>query len=717
MIHKCEICGYKTVVTTHLTDHLKSQTHKDKVEIKKLQLAKDNTIVKLKDIMDNYNIKYKRKMKKYVYIQQIIEYLEHVKEKETKDTKDKDTKEDNQLKFIDLFCGIGGFHQVLKNLGGKCILSSDSDKSCQEVYKINYNMNCKKNVCDIKPNEIEDFDILCAGFPCQPFSNGGKKKTFNDSRGLLFDEIMRIAKIKKPKFMFLENVKHILKVGNQEVIKYIKEQIDKYGYKLQLFKISPHEYGIPQQRERIYFVCVRKDIYNGKDIVLPISNKEIVFEDYLDKKKDINKKYFINNEDDNEEDNRNDIFKCLNAWDEMIKIFEVGEKISPTILVNEFYKEYTEEEFNDLAKWRQDYIIKNKPLYKKYKKQFDEWYKKHKTLLQKREIYAKLEWQVGIIKENDSIFNYFIQFRQSGIRVKKAEYFPTLVAISQIPIYGKEKRYITPRECARLQSFPESFILPDDKSAYKQFGNAINIDNATLVIKSTLKHYGMLNDDSEDDSEDDSDDDDSDNDECILTDVEDDDSENECILTHDEKCLLKYNGCDYQAYQAWFQMKRLRNIWSKFNRERKVYESHILYDRIFRLTNKDVCYKTEFITEEIYNLPKKPRGGYANYTNDHPFSARLAFRTLMNDWPTFMDDFDDFKVEFKKLTYTLGMLPKQNQDVKIKKDGNGELIVEEIINERYKNFTFINMNTNAKVKGFPLDVPDWYLEGEKKRLF
>jgi len=101
-----------------------------------------------------------------------------------------------------------------------------------------------------------------------------------------------------------------------------------------------------------------------------------------------------------------------------------------------------------------------------------------------------LEWQTGPIKHNDSIFNHFIQMRQSGIRVKKGQYFPTLVAISQIPIYGKEKRYITPRECARLQSFPESFKLsPDDKKSYKQLGNSVNVDNVFTVISSTLKKY------------------------------------------------------------------------------------------------------------------------------------------------------------------------------------------------------------------------------------
>jgi DNA (cytosine-5)-methyltransferase 1 len=81
--------------------------------------------------------------------------------------------------------------------------------------------------------------------------------------------------------------------------------------------------------------------------------------------------------------------------------------------------------------------------------------------------------------------------RQSGIRVKKAQYFPTLVAIAQIPIYGKEKRYITPRECARLQCFPDSFkIHPNDKQSYKQFGNSVNVQNVKTVVGTAFQYYG-----------------------------------------------------------------------------------------------------------------------------------------------------------------------------------------------------------------------------------
>jgi len=174
----------------------------------------------------------------------------------------------------------------------------------------------------------------------------------------------------------------------------------------------------------------------------------------------------------------------------MIKTFEVGEKISPTIMIKDAFKTYIQEEFEELPAWRQDYVTKNKPLIKKYKSQFETWFKKHTEILNKREIYAQLDWQTGIIKKDDSIFNHFIQIRQSGIRVRKAQYFPTLVAISQIPIYGKEKRYITPRECARLQSFPEDFKLSEnDKITYKQMGNSVNVDNVHTVMQSTFKNY------------------------------------------------------------------------------------------------------------------------------------------------------------------------------------------------------------------------------------
>ena len=251
--------------------------------------------------------------------------------------------------------------------------------------------------------------------------------------------------------------------------------------------MSPHNYGIPQQRERIYFVCVRKDIYKhdlDESQLLYPKNTDYNFSDFLDNYDDIDDKYLI----------KGDLLKSLETWDKMITQFHPGEKISPTIMANELHKfeSYSEDDFNLMAVWRKDYIKKNRPLYLKYKAEFDKWYEENQSILQKREVYGKLEWQVGTIKPDDSIFNYFIQVRQSGIRVKKAHHFPTLVAISQIPIYGKEKRYITPKECLRLQSFPDSFKLLEDKHSYKQLGNSVNVSNVTNIIESTLKFYKYL---------------------------------------------------------------------------------------------------------------------------------------------------------------------------------------------------------------------------------
>ena len=393
------------------------------------------------------------------------------------------------LTFIDLFCGIGGFHQALDALGAKCILACDIDEKCRMNYEVNYGVKPVKDIKDINEKMLPDFDILCGGFPCQPFSNGGKKKTFDDKRGLLFDEIMRIVKEKQPRFLFLENVKHILKVSEGKVLAYIEQQIDQHGYVLERFQMSPHEYGVPQQRERIYFVCVRKDIYN--EMPIQLINKDtsvLTVSDILEDRNSMDNKYYL----------QGDILNVLEAWDEFIKHVDVGETLSPTILIHDAFKSYTEEQFNGLAAWRKEYMIKNRRILEKYKDFIGPWYTKHKELLSKREIYGKLEWQVGKVKENDSIFNYFMQIRQSGIRVRKENYFPTLVAISQIPIYGREKRYITPRECARLQSFPDTYrIAPNDKVSYKQFGNSVNVKNVKTVIESTLNHYDLGNKDNQ----------------------------------------------------------------------------------------------------------------------------------------------------------------------------------------------------------------------------
>jgi len=391
-----------------------------------------------------------------------------------------------QIKFIDLFCGIGGFHQALLRLKGECVFACDIDEQCRKTYELNYKLTPEKDISKVNVESIPDFDILCAGFPCQSFSNSGKKKGLDDKRGKLFEYILNIALYKKPSFMFLENVKHIKKIDNGNIFEHILKRIKETGYFVTTMELSPHQLGVPQQRERVVFICIRRDIYDKSiDLKFQIPDVSINLDVIFEKDATKTDKYKISDEE----------HAILLAWDKIIQEFDVGQNLSPTILCNELHNYSTDEEMvtMNFPEWKRDYILKNKPIYEKYKSKWDAWLLEHKPLLTKKEIFGKLEWQAGKKKENDSIFNHFIQLRQSGIRVKKGEYFPTLVAIVQTPIYAKEKRYITPRECARLQSFPDDFILNEkDKVAYKQFGNAVNVDVVHFVISNTLKAYNWI---------------------------------------------------------------------------------------------------------------------------------------------------------------------------------------------------------------------------------
>jgi DNA (cytosine-5)-methyltransferase 1 len=433
-------------------------------------------------------ISYKSKSKPQL-IQLIQDTLKSETTEKLQETIDaKITDKSTTIKFIDLFCGIGGFHQALSRFSNtECVFACDIDEKCRKIYEKNYKIKPEKDITKIDISKIPNFDVLCGGFPCQSFSNSGKKKGFDDSRGNLFEYILKIAVSKNPTFLFLENVKHIKKIDNGKVFTHILSRINESGYYVgenTIFELSPHQLGIPQQRERVIFVCIRKDIYDEKKQIplsspsIPIDLHKILETDPIQIEK-----YRISSETED----------ILKIWNEIIQQMNANENLSPTILCHEFYRNYSPTEFQLLPDWKKDYIQKNRPLYEKYREKWDQWYNKNQTFLQKKEIYGKLEWQVGKTKTNESIFDHFIQLRQSGIRVKKSIYFPTLVAIVQTPIYAKEKRYITPRECARLQSFPDSFIMSEnDHDAYKQFGNAVNVDVIHFVMERTFQTYSDL---------------------------------------------------------------------------------------------------------------------------------------------------------------------------------------------------------------------------------
>ncbi|WP_341757943.1 DNA cytosine methyltransferase [Candidatus Tisiphia endosymbiont of Ditula angustiorana] len=165
-------------------------------------------------------------------------------------------------KFIDLFCGIGGFRIALEGKGMECVFSSDIDKDVQETYAKNFGERPYGDLNEISEKKIPKHDILCAGFPCQPFSISGKQLGLKGSNGRLFYEIIRIAQYHKPYVLLLENVKNIINIDNGSVIKTIDIKLDEIGYKVYRHILNSSFFGIPQSRERVYFVCLRKDYDN-----------------------------------------------------------------------------------------------------------------------------------------------------------------------------------------------------------------------------------------------------------------------------------------------------------------------------------------------------------------------------------------------------------------------------------------------------------------------
>lgn len=166
----------------------------------------------------------------------------------------------SDMTFIDLFAGLGGFRLALESFGAKCVYSNEWDKFAQQTYYDNFGEVPEGDITQVNENTIPDHDILCAGFPCQAFSISGKQLGFNDSRGTLFFDVARIVKSKKPKVVFMENVKNFASHDGGRTLDVVKATMEELGYSFYQKVLNSVDYGIPQNRERIYMVCFRNDL-------------------------------------------------------------------------------------------------------------------------------------------------------------------------------------------------------------------------------------------------------------------------------------------------------------------------------------------------------------------------------------------------------------------------------------------------------------------------
>lgn len=408
--------------------------------------------------------------------------------------KDKET-----FNAIDLFSGIGGFHEALTHFGGRVVLASEIDKFANDTYKNNYKLNSNLDINKIDDEKVlklpGKIHVVTAGFPCQSFSNAGKKMGFQDfERGQLIYSVENLIKKtskfqKKPKIILLENVKHLINHNKGQTFHKILEIFRNLDYVTidEPILISPHQLGVPQHRPRVIIPFILNETNNSKTTIeiknqlkqiKIVKNKPIQpISHYLSKR--INSRYVIKDLN---------LLKVFQAWEEFVKkVKRPKNRTLPVIWLDELNKNYS---VDNLTKWKQKYLCDMRQIYRENKKFINLWMKKwNVNIWSKRD--KKLEWQAGA--DNYDFKNSFVQLRQSGIRCRKKTMFPALVAMVQIPIIYSQKlksyRRLMPREVANIQNFPQKFkIDPNDFQAYKQFGNAVNVEVIKYVFEK-LKNF------------------------------------------------------------------------------------------------------------------------------------------------------------------------------------------------------------------------------------
>lgn len=447
------------------------------------------------------------------------------------------------MKFIDLFAGLGGFHLALSRLGHECVFASEIKPKLQKLYKMNFpDVPIYGDITRIDARNIPPHDILCAGFPCQPFSFSGKKQGFDDElgRGNLFDEICRVLREHHPPYIFLENVSALPGHDGGRTWTVIQQKLDALGYDIRARVYSPHEFGIPQHRPRFYMVGMLRG-ENGdsgiRKFCFPESGEGVVSDvrtivDLAD--------------DDAVLPVRRSLHPIFDAWQEFVynvtrrdgympshciftmefganyefehippafqpmerlrgcrgaygKVLE-GETMEELIAGLPFYMRKKKYE-DTYPEFKKVLIRQNRDMYQRHKDWIDPWLKKIRAFPRTQRM---LEWSTN---QDWDFRHHVIQLRPSGIRIRSMNYVPTITLCTTatpilpwvpFPPHGASDkkgrpyepedfrwgRYISHREAARIQSMQE--LRYDGLSRVQKFkalGNAVNADVVEMIAR------------------------------------------------------------------------------------------------------------------------------------------------------------------------------------------------------------------------------------------
>lgn len=456
--------------------------------------------------------------------------------------------------FIDLFAGLGGFHLALQQLGCKCVFASELKEDLRKLYQLNFpeldEKYLKGDITMVDVNDIPSHDILCGGFPCQPFSQAGKRLGFQDEgRGDLFFKICEIIQHHRPRYIFLENVSNLKGHDNGDTWRVIKRELEKLGYYVPEPEIlSPHQFGIPQHRRRIYIVGLRKDLIDSKEpkpFEFPNEKKE----------KNCDITTIIDSSDTDIQPLALKTLQQLKVWQKFLTELKKRNRAIPRfpIWAMEFDADY---EYEDIAPFKQtkkqlkghkgklgweingpskEDCLRQLPIYAQTDTadKFPEW--KIRYIRQNREFWTenadwlsswieyikdwdnshqKLEWNCRGNNDGD-LKHKIIQFRASGIRVKLPTFSPALNLVGTqvpilpwielpkecIPVYSDEEleqygltqddirfgRYLSTKEAAALQGMGKlKFGHLSRTRIYEALGNAVNVDIVTIIAKKLL---------------------------------------------------------------------------------------------------------------------------------------------------------------------------------------------------------------------------------------